>query len=370
MSDRFHVGTRKGVFSFERRKGAWTLTAAEHLGDPVPILLSDTRSGTLYVAMDHGHFGGKMHRRPAAGGEWEEIGVPTYPEQPEGLDSTDTSGRVIPWSLKLIWALAAGHPDQQGLLWCGTLPGGLFRSDDGGGSWELVRALWDHPDRREWMGGGADWPGIHSVCVHPQRADRLTLGVSCGGVWVSEDAGASWECRAEGMRAEFVPPERAFDPLIQDPHCLVQSPTEPETFWVQHHNGIFRSVDDCRSWQEIESAQPSAFGFPVAVHPQQPGTAWFVPAIKDEQRVPVDGAVVVSRTRDGGQSFDVLRAGLPQQHAYDLVLRHALDVDETGERLVFGSTTGNLYLSEDQGQQWQCLSTSLPPVYCARFEKR
>ena len=180
MSDRFHVGTRKGVFSFERRNGEWALAAAEHLGDPVPIVLSDTRSGTLYAAIDHGHFGGKLHRRPADGGEWEEIGVPTYPEQPAGVDSTDASGKDIAWSLKLIWALAAGHPDQPGRLWCGTLPGGLFRSDDGGASWELVRSLWDHPGRREWMGAGSDWPGIHSVCVHPRRADRLTLVMKPG----------------------------------------------------------------------------------------------------------------------------------------------------------------------------------------------
>ncbi len=114
---------------------------------------------------------------------------------------------------------------------------------------------------------------------------------------------------------------------------------------------------------------PSKYGFPVAAHPTDGDTAWFVPADKDERRVPIDGKVVVARTRDGGKSFDVLRNGLPQEHAYDITFRHALDVDDSGERLAFGSTTGSVWLSEDQGDRWQCLSSNLPPVYCVRFDR-
>src|SRR5581483_6199629 len=123
--------------------------------------------------------------------------------------------------------------------------------------------------------------------------------------------------------------------------------------WAQHHNGIFRTTDDCASWTESKDVRPSAFGFAVAVHPRDPETAWFVPAIKDEKRIPADGRVVVTRTRDGGRSFDVLTDGLPQRHAYDLVFRHALDVDDTGETLAFGSTTGSLWVSEDAGDSWR-----------------
>jgi photosystem II stability/assembly factor-like uncharacterized protein len=135
---------------------------------------------------------------------------------------------------------------------------------------------------------------------------------------------------------------------------------------VQHHNGVFRSTDRGRSWQEINAAV-SGFGFAVAVHPRDGETAWFVPAVKDECRVPVDGKVVVTRTRDGGQSFDVLREGLPQEQAYDLTYRHSLDIDGSGDRLAFGSTTGSLWVSEDQGDRWESLSHFLPPVYCVRF---
>ena len=147
----------------------------------------------------------------------------------------------------------------------------------------------------------------------------------------------------------------------------VQCPAQPDALWVQHHNGIFRTTDGARSWREIKDAQPSAFGFGVAVHPRDPDTAWFAPAQKDERRIPVGGRVVVSRTRDGGATFEVLTKGLPQEHAYDLVFRHGLAVDGTGNRLVFGSTTGSCWISEDQGDHWQCLSTHLPPIHCVKF---
>ena len=150
---------------------------------------------------------------------------------------------------------------------------------------------------------------------------------------------------------------------------MVQCAAQPDGFWIQHHNGIFRSTDGARTWTEMTGVSPSAFGFPVAVHPDRADTAWFVPAVKDEKRYPREGRVVVTRTRDGGRTFETLTRGLPQQHAYDLVFRHALDVDETGTCLAFGSTTGSLWVSEDAGDSWQTVSNHLPPVYAVRFEK-
>jgi hypothetical protein len=260
-----------------------------------------------------------------------------------------------------------GGPDQKGLLWAGTIPGGLFRSDDGAESWELVRSLWDRPDRLRWFGGGYDHPGIHSIVVDPRDSDRVYIGISCGGVWMTPDCGDTWELRATGMRAEYMPPERAHDPNIQDPHRLVQCAAAPDVLWTQHHNGIFKSVDSGESWEEIKDVPPSTFGFAVAVHPSDPDKAWFVPAVKDECRVPADGKFVVNRTTDGGRTFETVREGLPQRSAYDLVFRHALDIDDTGERLVVGSTTGNLWVSEDQGSSWQGISHHLPPIYCTLF---
>ncbi len=367
MSDRVLVATRKGLLTVARNSGGWSIAHVDFLGDNVSMVMADARDGRLYAGLDHGHFGVKMHRAPGLGGTWEECSVPTYPKQPEGEVELDNWGKPMPWNTALIWSLAPGGADQPGLLWCGTIPGGLFRSTDGATTWEIVRPLWDDPKRKEWLGGGADLPGIHSICVDPRDSQCVRVGISCGGVWETKDGGDTWACRAQGMWAAYMPPDKASDPNIQDPHCLAQSLGQPDKLWVQHHNGVFRSTDASASWAEVKDVPPSVFGFAVAVHPEDGDTAWLVPAVKDECRVPVDGALVVTRTRDGGQSFEVLRKGLPQSHAYDVVFRHGLDIDATGERLAIGTSTGGLWISEDQGDSWACVSQTLPPVYAVRF---
>ena len=311
-----------------------------------------------------------MHVSLDRGASWQERSAPVYPEKPEGIEDLDPMrGSPIPWSLKLVWSLAHGNVDTPDRLWCGTAPGGLFRSDDGGASWGLVRSLWDHPMRKKWAGGGFDFPAIHSILVDPRDGDHVMVGVSCGGVAETRDGGATWSQGAQGMRADFMPPDQAEDPDAQDPHCVVLCPAAPDVMWSQHHCGIYRTTRGCGHWEPVTDVEPSAFGFAVAVHPQDPDTAWFVPAIKDEKRYPVDGKLVVTRTRDGGETFDILREGLPQQHAFDLVFRHALDVDEHGERLAFASSTGSLFVSENQGDSFECVTSHLPPVYCVRFAK-
>jgi hypothetical protein len=365
MARQLIVGTRKGAFLLGRHGNAWRIDRAALLGDPVSMVLGE-EDGTLHVAQDLGHFGVKMKRSRDGGATWEDRPVPKYPQKPEGEDDVDPTRRTpVPWDLKKVWALEASP--RAGELWCGTIPGALFRSRDGGDSWQIVESLWNDPRRKQWFGGGADYPGIHSVLVDPRDPDVVKIGVSCAGLWASADAGTTWELQGVGMRAAYMPPEQALNPLFQDPHRMVQCTAAPEHIWIQHHNGIFRSTDGGRTCTEVETAHPSSFGFAVVVHPEDPATAWFVPGVKDEKRYPVDGAVVVTRTRDGARSFDVLRDGLPQQHAYDVVYRHGLDIDADGATLAFGSTTGNLWLSEDQGDHWQQLSSSLPPIYCVRF---
>jgi photosystem II stability/assembly factor-like uncharacterized protein len=332
--------------------------------------MHDPRNGDLIATLNHGHFGVKMHRSRDGGVTWTEIAAPKYPPKPaDYVPKVPLEGKAADWSLKLVWALAQGGSDEPGVLWCGTLPGGLFRSEDSGDSWELNRPLWDDPLREQWFGGGADYPGIHSICVDPRDPRHVILGVSSGGVWITRDGGRTWQPGGRGMRAEYMPPERQFEPNVQDAHMVAQCPANPDTLWVQHHNGIFKSTDAAASWTEIKDVKPSVFGFAVAVHPADHNTAWFVPAVKDEKRYPADGRVVVNRTRDGGRTFETLTRGLPQEHAYDLVFRHALDVDETGDRLAFGSTTGSLWISENGGDSWQTLSSNLPPIYAVRFEK-
>ena len=365
MSDQLLVSTRKGLFTVSRSSKAWAITNTAFLGDNVTLTLTDPRDGRHYAALDHGHFGVKVHRSTADG--WEEIAAPAYPPKPEGYEESDMWGRPLAWSTARIWALTPGGDNEPGVLWCGTLPGGLFRSSDHGNSWQIVSALWEHPKRKQWMGGGADLPGIHSIIVDPRNSKRVFIAVSTGGIWLTEDGGDSWQQRGEGMRADHVPPELTNDPIAQDVHCLVQCAAAPDRMWVQHHNGIFVSSNEGRTFTELTNVNPSAFGFPVAVHPREPDTAWFVPEIKDEKRIPVGGKLVVSRTRDGGKSFDTLTKGLPQTHAYDVVYRHALALDVTGNRLAMGSTTGGLWVSEDQGDTWSAVSNTLPPIYAVRF---
>jgi hypothetical protein len=356
MSERLLVSTRKGLFVFRKDGDSWSMQPPHFLGDAVTVAYAEPGTPVVFAALKLGHFGVKLRRTTDNGKTWVEAGVPAYPPKPESENDTH------PWSVQQIWSLEGGH----GALWAGTIPGGLFRSPDGGDTWQLVESLWNLPERREWMGGGYDQPGIHSVCLDPGNARRLVLGVSTGGAWQTNDAGASWQLCAKGMRAAYMPPSKQFEENAQDIHRLVQCRAAPQVFWAQHHNGIFRSTDNAKSWREIR-AHPSSFGFAVAAAPNDPDTAWFVPAMKDEQRVPVDGKLVVTRTRDGGQTFESFNAGLPSPPAYDLVYRHGLDVDAAGEWLAMGSTTGGLWVSQTQGESWQCLSTHLPPIYAVRF---
>ena len=354
-----HIGTRKGLFTVERRAGGWEVTGADFLGDPVSAVLA-TQDGALYAALDLGHFGAKLWRRERAGA-WQDLPAPAFPPKPP-----EAGDDPHPWSLGKIWVLEPGGID--GRLWAGTMPGGLFRSDDDGASWSLNEALWHMPARRQWNGvAGGEQPGIDTVLVDPRNPRDIRLGVSTGGVWASTDDGASWELINHGMYAEYMPPELKGEPIAQDVHRLAHCRAYPEIVWCQHHNGVFRSEDGGANWRELSAIRPSKFGFAVAAHPHDAQTAWFVPAVKDERRIPLDGEVVVARTRDGGASFEVLRRGLPQRHAYDLVWRHALDVDGSGERLAFGSTTGGLWISEDGGDSWSMPEARLPPIAVVRF---
>jgi photosystem II stability/assembly factor-like uncharacterized protein len=358
MSDRLLAATRKGLFDFRRNGHGWRVQNTAFLGSPVSMTLADPRDGTLYAALDLGHFGVKLHRSDDGGRSWSEIAAPSY----AGVDADEPD----PPALKLVWALEPGGADEPGVLWAGTIPGGLFRSADRGDSWSLVRGLWDDERRKTWFGGGYDKPGIHSVLVHPDDPGRITVAISTGGVWESADAGDTWTLGGAGLRAAYLPPEQAHDQIHQDVHRMVRCKAAPDALWIQHHNGVFASTEGYARWTELEPPV-SAFGFAVAAHPSKAGTAWFVPAVKDEFRYPVDGRLVVNRTDDGGKTFATLSAGLPQEHAYDLIYRHGLDVDEGGERLAIGSTTGGLWFSENGGESWTEAPARLPPVYAVRF---
>ena len=359
MSDRLYVATRKGLFEWVRKGRGFALRREFFLGSPVSNVLRDPRDGTIYAALNLGHFGAKLHRSDDDGISWIELAAPSY----AGIAADE--GKEAP-TLKMIWTMEPGGADEPGKIWCGTLPGGLFASEDKGASWSLVRGLWDEPRRAQWMGGGYDDPGIHSILVDPRDSKRIVVGVSTGGVWETRDGGATWALEGEGLRAEYAPPDRAHDRLMQDVHRLAWCLKRPESLWTQHHNGVFRAAKGPAKWRELKPAV-SAFGFAVAAHPTEAGTAWFAPAKKDEYRYPQDGRFVVTRTRDGGKSFEVLDQGLPKPPAYDLVYRHGLEVDDDGETLAMGSTSGGLWLTADGGDSWRAAPARLPPIAAVRF---
>ena len=340
MAERILLSTRKGLLTLERSGGGWGVAAAAFAGIPVTNAMRDPRDGALYAALKHGHFGTKLHRSEDGGRSWQELAAPAFPP--------DTPGAP---SLFQIWTIEPGGAGERGRLWAGAIPAGLFCSDDRGETWRLATALWNVPERAKWFGGGYDAAGIHTISPDPRDPRRIFVAISCGGVWDSADGGESWTLRGDGMVAAYMPPDQANAREIQDPHRVARCAAVPEVMWTQYHNGIFRSVDAGASWVQL-AVPGDDFGFAVAAHPKDPQTAWFVPAIKDELRIPRGGALCVTRTRDGGKTWETLREGLPQRDAYDLVYRHGLDVDERGSLLAMGSTTGALWVSENAGERW------------------
>jgi photosystem II stability/assembly factor-like uncharacterized protein len=362
------IASRKGLFTATQHgRGQWAITGHHFAGEPVSQAL--TVGSTWYAALRLGHFGVKLHKSVDGGNSWAEVAAPALPQKPaQGPWADDTT----PWNVEMIWSLAASnaaagaaHPQR---LWAGCMPAGLFCSDDGGASWTLCESFWLDERRKGWFGGGNDYPGIHSICIDPRDADHVTLAISCGGIWSTRDAGKNWALIGQGMINTYMPPEQAGDPNTQDPHCISACAAAPQVMWMQHHCGIFRSEDSGAHWDKVAGTSSAGdFGFAVAADPRDAKRAWFVPAQADTHRYAPGAAMCVTRTDDGGASFKVFRSGLPQQHAYDLIYRHSLCVADDAQTLAMASTTGRVWVSEDAGQHWQCVSSTLPPVAALGF---
>ena len=360
MADRLLVSTRKGLFCLGRSgRGRWQVERVCFLGDNVTLTLPDPRDGLWYAALDHGHFGAKLHRSPDRGATWEEVGVPAYPEPPAGYEEKDAMGRVIPWKLQRFWALEPGLADQEGLLWAGTIPGGLFRSPDRGATWDLVRGLWEHPDRREWLGGGADFPGIHSICVDPRDARRVTRGRVLRGRLALRGRGrglglpraracAPPTCRRAGLRTPH--PGRAPDGAVPGPAGGVLGPAP------QRH---VRSADAGRL--AGPGGDPRSAGavvrFPVAVHPADPPPPGSCPATRTSGGSPWTARWWCCAPGTAGAASRPCAGACPRARPTTWCSATPWTWTD-GERLAFGSTTGSLWVTEDGGDDWTTVANT------------
>ncbi len=342
------VGTTRGAFIVESDgdRRSWALRGPFCEVWPMNHVKGDAASGTIYGG------GGDQWFGPAV---WKSTDLgETWTHSSEGLAYAEGEEPI-----KTVWSVAPAN----GTLYAGVQPAGLFRSDDNGATWQHVSGLRDHPTRPDWQPGGAGL-NLHSIVVEPSGGERIWVGMSAVGVFHSADGGKTWEPRNRGTRNDYMPEGQQYPELGQCVHCVVMAPGMPDRLYQQNHCGMYRSDDGGLQWQSIENGLPSSFGFPAATHPRDPDALFLLPLNGDTAgRYPPDGKAAVWRTRDCGESWEALREGLPQENAFFGVLRQAMATDSLEPAGVyFGTNTGSLFASADEGDGWQRIAEHLPMI--------
>jgi hypothetical protein len=351
------VGTTKGLFAFAAAPGRerWVVTGPWFKGEEIYAAVLDCRNGRtrLLVGATSSHWGPSVYRSDDLGASWVE-------PEPHTLAFPEDSGAAVAH----VWQIQPAGDAEPDVVYAGVEPAALFRSEDGGESFRLDEALWGHEHRSQWQPGGGGLC-LHTVVPDPSGGPRLGVGISAAGFYRTLD-GRNWEAANVGIRAPFLPDETPeFGQCV---HKVDRHPSEPDTLFLQHHWGVYRSDDFGGRWEEVGAdALPSTFGFPVVADPNRVGTAYVLPLTSDEFRCTPDAKLRVYRTTDSGATWQSLAEGLPQENAWLTVLRDGFTADRLDPAgLYIGTRTGDVFASPDAGASWRELARHLPPVLCVK----
>jgi len=350
------VGTTKGAFILRSNahRSRWEVGGPYFHGHNVYAMAFDDRAGLHRIwASTQSYWGTMLRSSDDFGKSW------TNPQQAPIRFPSDTG-----ISLKNIWQIALGRPEEPNVLFCGVEPAALFESRDSGETWTLVRGLFDHPHRPRWVPGNGGL-ALHTILLDPAENQRMYVAISSGGVYRTNDGGRSWTAQNQGIRAMFMP--NRYPEFGQCVHKIAMHPARPERLFLQNHWGLYRSDDGAESWLDIANGVPSDFGFAMLVHPRNPDCVYAIPVESDQFRCACDGRLRVYRSRNSGDSWEPLMRGLPQKRAYETVLRDAMIADSCDPvGIYFGTRSGQLFSSLDDGRTWQKILDGLPSVVCVR----
>ncbi|HYR77256.1 MAG TPA: hypothetical protein VEM96_15585 [Pyrinomonadaceae bacterium] len=353
------VGTMKGAFIF-RSAGArekWDVAGPYFPGRSVYAMNFDGRNGRqrLWAAVNSSFWGSFLSSSNDFGKTWSD---------PEAYNIKFPEGSEV--SLKQIWQIVPGHPSEPDTLYCGVEPAALFKSTDAGETWSLERGLFDHPHRMQWMPGGGGLC-LHTILPDPSNNQRLFVAISTGGVYRTDDGGQNWQPRNKGIFVKFLPPGQQYPEWGQCVHKVVRHASNPDRMFLQHHWGVYRSDDAGDSWTDIGKGLPSDFGFALEIDPHDANTVYIIPIESDEFRCTPEAKLRVYRTKNAGESWEALTEGLPQEDAFETILRDSMKADANDPTgLYFGTRNGKLFGSNNGGDSWTAISEGLPAITCVK----
>jgi len=361
------VGTRKGAFiiTSDGSRRAWKIDGPHFPGwEVMHVKGSPVNPDRLYASAWTEWHGQVVQRSNDGGKSWETVGN-EFAYQGEAGTHQWYDGTPHPWDFKRVWHFEPSWEDPD-TVFAGVEDAAIFKSTDGGVTWSELPGLRTHSTGQTWA-PGAGGMCLHTILIDPTNPSRMFVAISAAGVFRSDDGGATWEVATHGLESDFLP-----DPKAAVGHCvhrIATHPSRPETLFMQKHWHVCRSDDAGRHWTKVSGNLPSDFGFPIAVHAHEPETIYVVPIQSDHHHFPADAKLRVYRSRTGGDEWEALTAGLPQEHCYVNVLREAMAVDSLDScGIYFGTTGGQVYASADDGDTWMTIAEHLPPVVAVEVQ--